>query len=80
MGVVFLALGSWVLIDSYCKQCEAHRWIVDPTERSQASDLRRRPMCTEVAKVLKKIEGHQAKPTGTNELEMEQKRHEDYSQ
>ena len=60
------------------KQREAHRQIMDLNERSQAWDLRRRPKYTEVAEVMKKIEELQAKPTGTHELEKEQKRHEDW--
>ncbi|AEO62956.1 uncharacterized protein THITE_2107776 [Thermothielavioides terrestris NRRL 8126] len=60
------------------KQREAHRQIVDLNERSQNPDYRKRPKYSEVAEVMKKIEELQAKPTGTHELEKEQKRHEDW--
>jgi len=60
------------------KQREAHRQIMDLNERTQSFDFRKRPKYTEVAEVMKKIEELQAKPTGTHELEKEQKRHEDW--
>ncbi|KAK3308536.1 PLU-1-like protein-domain-containing protein [Chaetomium strumarium] len=60
------------------KQREAHRQIMDLNSRSQNPDYRKRPKYTEVAEVMKKIEELQAKPTGTHELEKEQKRHEDW--
>ncbi|KAK4142336.1 PLU-1-like protein-domain-containing protein [Dichotomopilus funicola] len=60
------------------KQREAHRQIMDLNERSQEHDYKKRPKYTEVAEVMKKIEELQAKPTGTHELEKEQKRHEDW--
>ncbi|KXX73938.1 Lid2 complex component lid2 [Madurella mycetomatis] len=60
------------------KQREAHRQIMDLNERSQDPDYRKRPKYSEVAEVMKKIEELQAKPTGTHDLEKEQKRHEDW--
>lgn len=60
------------------KQREAHRQIMDLNERSQNPDYTKRPKYAEVAEVMKKIEELQAKPTGTHELEKEQKRHEDW--
>ncbi|KAK3297402.1 PLU-1-like protein-domain-containing protein [Chaetomium fimeti] len=60
------------------KQREAHRQIMDLNERTQEPDYRNRPKYAEVAEVIKKIEELQAKPTGTHELEKEQKRHEDW--
>ncbi|KAK4225587.1 Lid2 complex component lid2 [Podospora fimiseda] len=60
------------------KQREAHRQIMDLNERSQNPDYEKRPKYAEVAEVMKKIEELQAKPTGTHELEKEQKRHEDW--
>ncbi|KAK3986734.1 Lid2 complex component lid2 [Cladorrhinum sp. PSN332] len=60
------------------KQREAHRQIMDLNERSQNPDYEKRPKYAEVAEVMKRIEELQAKPTGTHELEKEQKRHEDW--
>ncbi|KAK4250282.1 PLU-1-like protein-domain-containing protein [Corynascus novoguineensis] len=60
------------------KQREAHRQIMDLNDRSQNLDYRKRPKYSEVAEVMKKIEELQAKPTGTHDLEKEQKRHEDW--
>ncbi|KAL2018137.1 hypothetical protein VTK56DRAFT_1213 [Thermocarpiscus australiensis] len=60
------------------KQREAHRQIMDLNERCRNPDFRKRPKYSEVAEVMKKIEELQTKPTGTHELEKEQKRHEDW--
>lgn len=60
------------------KQREAHRQVMDLNERSRDPDYRKRPRYSEVAEVMKKIEELQAKPTGTHDLEKEQKRHEDW--
>jgi histone demethylase JARID1 len=60
------------------KQREAHRQVMELNERSQDPDYRKRPKYSEVAEVMKKIEELQAKPTGTHDLEKEQKRHEDW--
>ncbi|KAK0652588.1 PLU-1-like protein-domain-containing protein [Cercophora newfieldiana] len=60
------------------KQREAHRQILDLNERSKHPDIRQRPKYVEVAEVMKKIEELQAKPSGTLDLEKEQKRHEDW--
>ncbi|KAK3325954.1 PLU-1-like protein-domain-containing protein [Apodospora peruviana] len=60
------------------KQREAHKQILDLNERSQNQDYRMRPKYVEVAEIMKKIEELQAKPSGTLDLEKEQKRHEDW--
>ncbi|KAK4189147.1 Lid2 complex component lid2 [Podospora australis] len=60
------------------KQREAHRQIMDLNARTQNPDHRKRPKYAEVADVMKKIEELNAKPTGTHDLEKEQKRHEDW--
>lgn len=60
------------------KQREAHRQIMDLNERSRNPDFRKRPKYGEVAEVMKKVEELQAKPSGTLDLEKEQKRHEDW--
>ena len=60
------------------KQREAHRQIVDINERSKNPDYHKRPRYAEVAEVMKKLEELQAKPSGTLDLEREQKRHEDW--
>ncbi|KAK0727760.1 PLU-1-like protein-domain-containing protein [Lasiosphaeria miniovina] len=60
------------------KQREASRQIMDLNERSRRPDYHERPKYAEVLEVIKKIEELQAKPTGTLDLEREQKRHEDW--
>ncbi|KAK7954204.1 Lid2 complex component lid2 [Apiospora saccharicola] len=60
------------------KQREAHKQILDITERSKDSDYTRRPKYVEVAEIMKKLEDLNSKPTGTLDLEKEQKRHEDW--
>ncbi|KAH8664452.1 PLU-1-like protein-domain-containing protein [Xylariales sp. PMI_506] len=60
------------------KQREAHRQILDLTERSKNSDYTKRPKYTEVVDIMKKLEDLNSKPTGTLDLEKEQKRHEDW--
>ena len=60
------------------KQREAHRQIIDLTERSRDADYLKRPKYSEVADVMKKLEDLNSKPTGTLDLEKEQKRHEDW--
>jgi histone demethylase JARID1 len=60
------------------KQREAHRQIIDLTERSKDRDYTKRPKYVEVAEIMKKLEDLNSKPTGTLDLEKEQKRHEDW--
>lgn len=60
------------------KQREAHRQIIDLTERSKNPDYSKRPKYSEVAEIMKKLEDLNSKPTGTLDLEKEQKRHEDW--
>ncbi|KAI3317172.1 PLU-1-domain-containing protein [Xylariaceae sp. AK1471] len=60
------------------KQREAHRQVVDLTERSRDLDYTKRPKYTEVAEVMRKVEELNSKPAGTLDLEKEQKRHEDW--
>ncbi|KAI1091756.1 PLU-1-like protein [Rostrohypoxylon terebratum] len=60
------------------KQREAHRQILDLTERSKDPDYKKRPKYTEVVEIMKKLEDLNSKPTGTLDLEKEQRRHEDW--
>ncbi|KAI0465934.1 PLU-1-domain-containing protein [Xylaria cf. heliscus] len=60
------------------KQREAHRQVVDLTERSRDPDYTKRPKYSEVAEVSRKVEDLNSKPAGTLDLEKEQKRHEDW--
>lgn len=60
------------------KQREAHRQIIDLMERSQKADYTKRPKYLEVLDVMKKLEDLNSKPTGTLDLEREQRRHEDW--
>ncbi|CRK28746.1 hypothetical protein BN1708_004729 [Verticillium longisporum] len=60
------------------KQREAHRQILDLTERSRHPDIRKRPKYTEVAEIMRKLEDLNSKPNGTLDLGREQKRHEDW--
>ncbi|KAK8136077.1 Lid2 complex component lid2 [Apiospora sp. TS-2023a] len=60
------------------KQREAHKQILDITERSRDPDYTKRPKYVEVAEIMKKLEDLNSKPTGTLDLEKEQKRHEDW--
>ncbi|KAI0007333.1 PLU-1-like protein [Xylariaceae sp. FL0662B] len=60
------------------KQREAHRQIIDLTERSRNPDYRKRPKYTEVVEITKKLEDLNSKPAGTTDLEREQRRHEDW--
>ncbi|KAI1805964.1 jumonji superfamily protein [Daldinia bambusicola] len=60
------------------KQREAHRQIIDLTERSKNADYKKRPKYTEVVEIMKKLEDLNSKPTGTLDLEKEQRRHEDW--
>ncbi|KAK9768946.1 putative Lid2 complex component lid2 [Seiridium cardinale] len=60
------------------KQREAHRQILDLMERSRESDYTKRPKYLDVLEVMKKLEDLNSKPTGTLDLEREQRRHEDW--
>lgn len=60
------------------KHREALRQIVDLNTRSRHDDFRRRPKYTEVAEVMKMLDDLQSKPSGTLDLEKEQRRHEDW--
>ncbi|KAK7995979.1 PHD transcription factor (Rum1) [Apiospora marii] len=60
------------------KQREAHKQILDITERSRDPDYTKRSKYVEVAEIMKKLEDLNSKPTGTLDLEKEQKRHEDW--
>ncbi|KAI1266406.1 PLU-1-domain-containing protein [Xylariaceae sp. FL1019] len=60
------------------KQREAHRQVVDLTERSRDGDYTKRPRYSEVSEVLRKVDELNSKPAGTLDLEKEQKRHEDW--
>ncbi|KAI1329845.1 PLU-1-domain-containing protein [Xylariaceae sp. FL0255] len=60
------------------KQREAHRSILDLTERSKNEDYKKRPFYTEVAEILRKVEMLNSKPPGTHDLEKELRHHEDW--
>lgn len=60
------------------KQREAHRQILDLTERCRNPDFRKRPKYAEVVDITKKLEDLNSKPNGTIDLENERKRHEDW--
>ncbi|KAM0343021.1 hypothetical protein ACHAPU_008922 [Fusarium lateritium] len=60
------------------KQREAHRQILDLTDRCRHPDFRQRPKYSEVVEIQKKLEDLNSKPQGTIDLENERKRHEDW--
>lgn len=60
------------------KQREAHRQILDISERSHHPDIRKRPKHSGVVEIMRKLEDLNSKPNGTIDLEREQKRHEDW--
>lgn len=60
------------------KQREAHKQILDITERSRDPDILKRPTYVEIVEITKKLEDLNSKPNGTIELENERKRHEDW--
>ncbi|KAI9723005.1 MAG: hypothetical protein M1812_001454 [Candelaria pacifica] len=60
------------------KQREAHRQIVSLYEQSKDPDIRKRPMYKKIKDVMEKLAELNSKPTGTIDLEKEQKRHEDW--
>lgn len=60
------------------KQREVQEKMVALYERTKDPDFRRRPFYREVRDVMQTLEELQTKPTGTIDLEKEQKRHEDW--
>ena len=60
------------------KQREAHRQILDITERCRNPDYTKRPKYSEAVDISKKLEDLNSKPNGTLDLENEKKRHEDW--
>ncbi|EKD13450.1 uncharacterized protein L3040_002692 [Drepanopeziza brunnea f. sp. 'multigermtubi'] len=60
------------------KQREAHRQILSLYERSRNGDFARRPKYSEVRETMERLAELNSKPSGTLDLEKEQKRHEDW--
>lgn len=60
------------------KQREAHRQILDLTNRCQDPNYRNRPSYLTVLDLCKRLEDLNSKPNGTIDLENERKRHEDW--
>jgi histone demethylase JARID1 len=60
------------------KQREAHRQIISLYERSRDPDITKRPTYTEVRETMEGLWEINSKPTGTLDLEKQQKRHEDW--
>ncbi|KAH7165685.1 PHD transcription factor [Dactylonectria macrodidyma] len=60
------------------KQREAHRQIIDLTERCRNPNYHMRPKYSEAVDIAKKLEDLNSKPNGTIDLENERKRHEDW--
>lgn len=60
------------------KQREVQDKIQSLVERSRNPDFRQRPMYKEMKDVIEALEELQSKPTGTIDLEKEQRRHEDW--
>ncbi|KAH7368667.1 histone demethylase JARID1A [Plectosphaerella cucumerina] len=60
------------------RQREAHRQVLDIAERSRKPDITMRPKYSEVADIMRKLDELNFKPSGTIDLEREQKRHEDW--
>ncbi|PNY29801.1 Lid2 complex component lid2 [Tolypocladium capitatum] len=60
------------------KQREAHRQILDITERCRNKDFNKRPRYAEIVDLSKKLDDLNSKPNGTLDLENERKRHEDW--
>ena len=60
------------------KQREVQDKIVSLVDRSRNPDFRQRPMYKEMKDVIEALEELQSKPTGTIDLEREQRRHEDW--
>lgn len=60
------------------KHRDAHRQVMDLNIRCHEAEYKNRPKYSEVVALMTKIEELQSKPTGTHELEREQKRNEDW--
>ncbi|KAI9740516.1 MAG: hypothetical protein M1834_005096 [Cirrosporium novae-zelandiae] len=60
------------------KQREAHKHIAQLCQRSKDLDFRKRPKYKEVRELMDSLQDFNSKPTGTIDLEKEQKRHEDW--
>jgi histone demethylase JARID1 len=60
------------------KQREAHRQIVSLYDRSKEADITKRPTYSEVVFTVDSLLDLNSKPSGTLDLEKEQKRHEDW--
>lgn len=60
------------------KHREALRQIGDLNTRLRHEDFRTRPKYTELSEVMKMLDDLQSKPSGTLDLEKEQRRHEDW--
>ncbi|EEP79039.1 conserved hypothetical protein [Uncinocarpus reesii 1704] len=60
------------------KQREAQKQISSLYERSKSSDFRMRPHYKDVRELMESLSQLNSKPTGTIDLEREQKRHEDW--
>jgi len=60
------------------KQREAHKQIISLVERSRSQDFTKRPPYTEVRDTMERLTELNSKPSGTLDLEKEQKRHEDW--
>ncbi|OBT78700.1 hypothetical protein VF21_02235 [Pseudogymnoascus sp. 05NY08] len=60
------------------KQREAHRQIVSLYDRSKEADISKRPTYSEVVFTVDSLLDLNSKPSGTLDLEKEQKRHEDW--
>jgi histone demethylase JARID1 len=60
------------------KQREAHKKILSLYERSRNEDFTKRPTYTEVRETMDHLTELNSKPSGTLDLEKEQKRHEDW--
>ncbi|KAI9891254.1 MAG: hypothetical protein M1814_002944 [Vezdaea aestivalis] len=60
------------------KQREAHKQIISLYERSKDSEFRNRPKYKDVRDIMETLVELNNKPTGTIDLEKEQKRHEDW--
>ncbi|KAG9244712.1 PLU-1-like protein-domain-containing protein [Calycina marina] len=60
------------------KQREAHKQIISLVERSRSDNIDNRPPYTEVRDTMERLTELNSKPSGTLDLEKEQKRHEDW--
>ncbi|CAK7234740.1 hypothetical protein SBRCBS47491_009050 [Sporothrix bragantina] len=60
------------------KHRDAHRQVMDLNTRCHDPEYKNRPKYSEVVALMTKIEELQSKPTGTHDLEREQKRSEDW--